>query len=361
MSHVSSRLPLLLFFLCQNGCAIQLGRPESLWLLWAIPLLILFNLFVFRAKSRALAKFAKVETLARIASSVSLPRQKLKSSLLVGGIFFLLLSLAQPKWGFHWEEVHREGVDIVIALDVSDSMLVEDAETGGQLTRLTRAKREITDLLDLVTGDRISLVAFAGMAFVECPLTLDYAAADLFLNAMDTDIIPVKGTAIGEALRVSLKALENSHEDSRAILLITDGEDHSGQALAYAEKARESGVRIFTIGIGRDEGAPIPAPEGGFRKNRRGEVILSKLDETTLQKIALTTGGRYVRSVTGDMDLEEIYLQGIKTTLENQELGSRRRQHWEHRFQWGLLLALALLMLEPFLSERAPRPEGEPL
>ena len=359
MNHATSRLTLLLFLPLLGACEIQLGRPELLWLLWTIPLILLFNLFVFRAKGQALRKFAQVETLKRIASSVNLPRQKLKAGLLTGGIFFLLVSLAQPKWGFHWEEVQREGVDIVIALDVSDSMLVEDAEAGGKLTRLERAKREITDLFGLLQGDRLSLVAFAGMAFVECPLTLDYAAADLFLSAMDTDIIPVKGTALGEALRVSLKALENSHEDSRAILLITDGEDHSGQAMAYAEKARDMGVKIFTIGIGRDEGAPIPSPDGGFRRNRQGEMILSKLDETTLQKIALTTGGRYVRSVTGDMDLEEIYLQGIKATLETQELGSRRRQHWEHRFQWALLFALLLLMGEPFISERTPRPQGE--
>ncbi len=271
---------------------------------------------------------------------------------MVVAIGLAILSLAQPKYGFRWEEVEREGVDIVLALDVSDSMLVEDAESGGKLTRLDRAKREITDLLNLLEGDRIGLVAFAGLAFVECPLTLDYAAADLFLGAMDTDLIPVKGTAIGEAMRVSLKALDESHEDARAIILITDGEDHSGQALAYAEKAKEQGVKIFTIGIGRDEGAPIPDPNGGFRKNRRGEMILSKLDETTLQKIALTTGGKYVRSVTGDVDLNEIYQKGIKASLEDQELGSRRRQHWEHRFQWFLIIALALLMLEPFISER---------
>ena len=338
--------------LSTTGCGIQLGRPELLWLFWGIPLLGLFYAYVFKSKANLLQQFAQIELLERISKSVNPQRQKLKSGFLLLAVSLALVSLAQPKYGFRWEEVEREGVDIVLALDVSDSMLVEDAETGGKLTRLERAKREITDLLQLLQGDRIGLVAFAGIAFVECPLTLDYAAADLFLEAMDTELIPVKGTSIGEALRVSLGALEESHEDSRAIILITDGEDHSGQALAYAEKAKELGVRIFTIGIGRDEGAPIPTPGGGFRKNRRGEVILSKLDETTLQKIALATGGKYVRSVTGDVDLNEIYLKGIKATLENQALGSRRRQHWEHRFQWFLVLALVLLMVEPFISER---------
>ena len=137
--------------------------------------------------------------------------------------------------------------------------------------------------------------------------------------------------------------------------MITDGEDHSGEALEVAEEARRQGVRICTIGIGRDEGAPIPKAGGGFRRDRRGEIIMSRLDETTLQKIALTTGGRYVRSVTGDVDLEQIYSQGIKATLEDQELGSRRRQRWEERFQWVLVVALVVLMAEPVVSERLRR------
>ncbi|MCB1034866.1 MAG: VWA domain-containing protein, partial [Acidobacteria bacterium] len=172
----------------------------------------------------------------------------------------MVLALAEPKYGFTWEEVKREGVDIVVALDVSDSMLVEDAESGGKLSRLERAKREITDLLRLMEGDRIGLVAFAGTAFVECPLTLDYGAAEIFLGAIDTDLIPVKGTALGDAIRTSLAAFEGAAQPSRAIVLITDGEDHGGDAVKAAAEARPAGVRIFAIGIVRDEGAPIPAP-----------------------------------------------------------------------------------------------------
>jgi Ca-activated chloride channel family protein len=234
-------------------------------------------------------------------------------------------------------------------------MLVEDAESGGNLPRLERAKREISDLLKLMEGDRIGLVAFAGTAFVECPLTLDYSAAEIFLDAIDTDLIPVKGTAIGDAIRTSVEAFEGSSHKSRAIILITDGEDHTGDALKAAEEAKTAGIRIFTIGIGRDEGSPIPAPGGGFRRDRKGEIILSRLDETTLQKIALNTGGRYVRSVTGDVDLEQIYSQGIKATLEDEELGSKRRQRWEERYQWILAVALAALMAEPLISERFRR------
>ncbi len=159
----------------------------------------------------------------------------------------------------------------------------------------------------------------------------------------------------GDAIRTSLEAFEGGSHPSRAVILITDGEDHSGEALEAAAEAKLAGVRIFTIGIGRDEGAPIPAPGGGFRRDRSGEIVLSRLDEPTLQKIALDTGGKYVRSVTGDVDLEQIYAQGIKATLEDQELGSKRRQRWEERFQWLLAVALLALMLEPLISERQRR------
>ncbi|MDX1502164.1 MAG: VWA domain-containing protein [Thermoanaerobaculia bacterium] len=340
------------------GCAqLKVGSPESLWLLWLVPALALFLLYVARAKRRLLARFAQPEILARLTAGISRPRQVLKAALILLAVLALVLSLAELKYGFTWEEVRRRGVDIVVALDVSDSMLVEDVEAGGRLSRLERAKREIADLLRLLEGDRVGLVAFAGAAFLECPLTLDYGAAELFLDSLDTDLIPVKGTDLGEALRVSLEAFEGASHPSRAIILITDGEDHGGRALKLAAEAKTAGVRVFTIGIGRDEGAPIPASGGGFRRDRRGEIVMSRLDETTLQRVALETGGSYVRSVTGDVDLEKIYAQGIKATLEDQELGSRRRQRWEDRFQYVLGLALAALMLETLIPERRRRRE----
>ncbi len=342
-----------------TGCDARVGDPQALWLLWLVPLLLLFYVYSFRTRSRLLQKFASKEMLERLTSRVSHARQYLKAALVAAGLLAALLALAQFKYGFTWEEVTRRGVDVVIALDVSDSMLVRDVESGGALSRLERAKREISDLLSMMDGDRVGLVAFSGAAFLECPLTLDYSAAALFLDDLSTDLIPVKGTSIGDAIRISLEAFEGSSQDSRAIILITDGEDHEGEALELAEQAKEQGVRIFPIGIGRDEGAPIPRPGGGFRRDSRGEMILSRLDEPTLQRIALLTGGRYVRSVTGDMDLEQIYAQGVKATLEEQELGSRRRQRWEDRFQWLLVLALAALMIEPLVNERRRRSDSD--
>ncbi|MCY3927890.1 MAG: VWA domain-containing protein [Acidobacteria bacterium] len=341
------------------GCEVRSGRPDALWLLWLGPGLLLFYIYAFRTRSRLLGRFASPEMLPALVAGVSRPRRRLKAVLVLVAVLALVASLSQPRWGFVWEEVHREGVDIVVALDVSDSMLVRDAEAGGELSRLERAKREIADLLGRLEGDRIALVAFAGAAFLELPLTLDYSAAALFLEAMDPDLIPTKGTAIGEALRVSLEAFERvasvGSRQSRAVILITDGEDHLGEAQEVAETAAAAGVRVFAIGIGRDEGAPIPREGGGFRTDRRGEIILSRLDEAALQRIALTTGGRYVRSVTGDVDLEQIYAQGIKAQLEDQELGSSRRQRWQERFQWLLVIALAALMLEPLISDRLRR------
>lgn len=348
--------------LMNAGCDdVRVGNAENLWILWLVPGLVAFNVFVFRSKRKQLQLFASPDIVERLLSGVSLQRQYFKALMIVVAVLMCVLALARIKYGFTWEEVKRKGVDVVVALDVSDSMLVEDAESGGTLTRLERAKREITDLLRLMEGDRVALVAFAGTAFLECPLTLDYSAAELFLEAIDTDLIPVKGTAIGEALRVAVKAFEGSAHASKAVILITDGEDHQGALMAAAEKAKESGVRVFTIGIGRDEGAPIPDGRGGFRRDRQGELILSKLDERALQKVALITGGSYVRSVTGDVDLEKIYLQGIRASLEAQELGSKRRQRWEERFQIFLAAAIGLLLLEPWVRERRRRAKQPPV
>ncbi|MEZ4271014.1 MAG: VWA domain-containing protein [Myxococcota bacterium] len=337
---------------CDN---VRFGNVHVLWLLWAAPLLLAFYIYSFRTKTRLLQRFAHTDILERISAGVSRQRQYLKAGLILFGFTMAILSLAQFRYGFTWEEVTRRGVDMMLVLDVSDSMLVTDAENGGHLTRLERAKREITDLLRMLQGDRVGLVAFAGTAFTECPLTLDYSAAEMFLDNIDTDLIPVKGTAIGDALEEALHSLEGGNTKSKAIILITDGEDHSGRALEVAQKAQAMGVRIFAIGIGRDEGSPIPLPGGGFRRDRQGEMILSRLDETTLQKIALATGGRYVRSVTGDVDLEKIYLQGVKATLEDQDLTSKRRQRWEERFQWLIGLSIIALATESFISERPDR------
>ena len=258
------------------------------------------------------------------------------------------MALIRPKWGFQWEEVNRRGVDIILALDVSESMLAEDVSPN----RLERAKREIIDLLNMMQGDRVGLVAFSGTSFLQSPLTLDYGAVRIFLDELDTDLIPVPGTAIGEAIKKSISAFDSKNKKSRVLILITDGEDHHGEPLKMAKMAYEEGIKIYTIGIGKEEGAPIPdRKRGGFKKDSRGNVVTTQLDESTLQKIALDTGGSYVRSITGDLDLEKIY-KDITKKVESKELVSGKRKRFEERFQWPLLIALLLLILEIFVKER---------
>ncbi len=329
---------------------MQFGNLNYLYLLWLLPALVLFYIYAFRAKDKAIAAFCSLNLSGKLMSRVSRSRQKFKAVLLIMAVLFILLALVRPKWGFKWEEVKRRGVDIIIALDVSQSMLAEDIKPN----RLMRAKREITDLLQIMEGDRIGLVAFAGASFVQCPLTLDYGAVSIFLDYLDTDLIPLQGTALAQAIHTSIEAFSDREKKSKAIILITDGEGHEGDVMAAANAAKKEGIKIFAIGIGKEGGVPIPLPgkSGGFKKDARGELILTKLDETTLQRIALTTGGSYVRSVTGNLDLEEIYRRGIQTKLEEKELKSTRRKRWEERFQWFALAAFILIVGEALFSEK---------
>jgi Ca-activated chloride channel family protein len=323
---------------------------QILILLWILPVMAFFYLWAFRKKERLLHIFcAQPSLLTGLLPGFSRKKQVAKAALLIAVIGCALLALARPRWGFQWQEVKRKGIDIIVAVDLSQSMMATDVDPS----RLERAKREITDLLRMLRGDRIGLVAFAGSSFIQCPLTLDYNAFGIFLDALSPDLIPVPGTAIAQAIETSLSAFDPKQRTSKAIILITDGEDHVGNPIAAAKKAKEEGVRIFTIGIGSSEGAPIPlpGPEGGFKKDRQGNLILTRLDEATLEKIALTTGGAYVHSVTGDMDLQSIYLKGIRKGMKQTELATSRQKKWRERFQWPLFLAVLFLTIEGFLRE----------
>ena len=324
-----------------NFAGIGFENADLLWLLW---LLVPFGALLWLASRRrraALERFADKEMLAKLAPPLTSGRSVLRTGLLALAFAALVVALAGPTWGFHWEDVERRGVDLVVALDLSRSMLAEDTKPD----RLTAAKREIRDLLELLKGDRVGLVAFAGTAFVQCPLTMDYYAFELFLDEMDPDWVPVGGTDLAAAVRTSMQAFPENERSGKAVLLITDGEDHSGELQAAAEEARKEGVHVFVVGIGAPEGAPIPDGRGGFIK-QNGKVVLSKLDEASLKELALTTDGTYVRSVAGDLDLRTIYLDDIKGTLEARALASSREKRSEDRFQWALLPAILLLLFE---------------
>ncbi len=332
---------------------MRFGDPFYFYLIWCLVPLIFFMVWGVRKKHQLTQKFCGTPLLSKLVQPGIKKRQQSKLVFIILAILFLFLALTRPRWGYQWEDLHQRGVDVIVALDVSNSMLAEDIKPN----RLERAKRKISDLLDMMEGDRIGLVAFAGTSFVQCPLTLDYGAARIFLSAIDTQLIPVQGTALGDAIKTSVKAFRTQEKKSKALILITDGEDQTGKALSAAKSAGEQGVKIYTIGIGGKIGAPIPdsSNNGGFRKNQNGEVIVSKLDETTLQQISLETGGSYVRSVTGDIDLKTIYKDQIKKHIEKKELKSERRKIWQERFQWFIFIALICLIIETCLTEKKPQ------
>lgn len=329
---------------------MQFGDLRFLFLLWIVPAMVLLAIYSFRKRAECLRLFCGTELAGRLTSHVHRRTPLLKAALSIMGALAVIVALLQPRWGFHWEEITRKGLDIIVAIDVSESMRAQDVSPN----RLERAKREVTDLVEVLQGDRIGLVAFAGVSFLQCPLTLDYGAFKIFLDYLDTDLIPIQGTAIAEAIRTAVKAFVPGRRASRVLIIITDGEDHEGNAEAAAEEAKKNGVKIFPVGIGSVEGAPIPLQDGtgGFKKDRNGQVVLSKLDETSLQKIALATGGSYIRSVTGAMDLRKIYEEQIAHKMETDELKTTMTRKWEERFQWFLAVAFAAFFLEGVLPER---------
>ena len=329
---------------------MKFGNLSYLFLLWVIPFLVFFYVYAFSKKEKQIKEFCGQDLFPKLLPSVQRGRQTLKAFLLISAILFFVVALARPKWGFHWEDIKRIGVDIIVAIDVSKSMLAEDVEPN----RLERAKREVYDLCQMLEGDRIGLIAFAGTSFMQCPLTLDYAAFRMLMDYLSPDLIPTPGTAVGDAIRKAIESFSRRERKSKALIIITDGEDHGSNPVKAAKNAKQEGIKIFTIGIGKQGGTPIPIGDGsgGFLKDKNGNVVLSRLDEKTLQKIALETGGSYVRSVTGDMDLDKIYKGEIKGTIEQKELSSTRKKRWEERFQWFLLTGLILILMEFFLRER---------
>jgi len=331
---------------------LRFAHPEFLHALWGIPVLIAFFVYSYRRKEALLRRFGQLEILQKMMIGFNKSRIIWKAALFLLAYVFLTVALADPQIGTRLEEVKREGVDIIIALDVSLSMRAEDIAPN----RLEKAKHEISGLIDALEGDRIGLIAFAGIAHVQCPLTLDYAAAKLFLRMMETDLIPQPGTAVGRAIETAIKAFNQKERKHKVLILITDGEDHNSDPVKAAEKAAQDGIVIYTIGLGSTQGVPIPeydryGNKTGFKKDRQGNVVTTKLDMTTLQKIAYTTNGKYYISSAGETELDEIYDE--IDSMEKKELTSRQFAQYEDRFQIFIALALIILIIETFLPVRS--------
>ena len=300
-----------------------------------------------KKRSKIIHRFASKKAYDSIFPYYSEKRIWIKSIFLIISLILIVICLCEPFYGFRWEKVEQRGVDIMICLDTSKSMLASDIKPN----RLKRAKHEIIDLLKMMRSDRAGLVAFAGRAILQCPLTLDYNAFNIFLRALNPDYLPIGGTDIGGAIEIALNSFEEKIESEKAIILITDGENTSGKPFEIAEKAREQGVKIFCIGIGKEQGAPIPDADKGFKKDKKGSIILSKVDEASLKKIAAITNGIYVRSVAGDMDLNLIYFNEIQKNMDKNILKTNKKKVMENRFQWFLFPAIILILIELFIGK----------
>ncbi len=329
---------------------MQFGKLFYIHGIWIVIAVALFLFWTFKRRHTLLHLFAQSEMLRQITEHVSIQKQKYKASLLVLTLLLIVLSLIQPKLGYHWEKIKRRGIDVIVAIDVSKSMLADDIKPN----RLDRAKREILDLIQMMNGDRIGLIAFAGTAFVQCPLTLDYGACRMFVDELNPTLIPRGGTQIGEAIRKAVSAFEGKEKKNRALIIITDGEDHDSNAIEAAKLAAEKGIKIYCIGIGTPSGSPIringKASKKVYLKDSKGRLILSKLDENTLKKIALITGGAYMQSSASGIELDKIYKDRI-AKMNKTDLQSTRKKRYESRFQWPLALALLFLISESLITD----------
>lgn len=330
------------------------AAPQMLWLLLILlPPLIGFLWWAWRRRQQLITQFISARLLGQLKVGVSPSRQKARLVMLVLAVMFLILALARPQWGVTREEARQRGLDVVVAIDTSNSMLAEDVSPN----RLARAKLAALDLMRRAKTDRLGLVAFAGAAFLQCPLTLDDAAFSQGVNSLDTKTISQGGTALAEAITEAQKAFKNESDNHRVLVLFTDGEDHDSEAVEAAKNAAKEGMIIFTIGIGTPEGELLRIRDERGRmdyiRDDQGKPVKSRLDEDLLQQISRATKGFYL-PLRGTKTMDTLYDQGI-APLPKSENSVKMFQRYHERFQWPLGMALALLILEMFLPHRRSR------
>ncbi|MFH0982445.1 MAG: VWA domain-containing protein [Planctomycetota bacterium] len=331
---------------------IEFDHAKYIHLLWLVPLLAGVFMYGFWRKQRGLRLFATANLLEALVPQVSVVRQYLKAGLLLLALASVAVALTGPRWGVYYEEVQRKGVDLVIALDVSRSMLAEDIAPN----RLGRAKLAIGDLLERLEGDRVGLVTFAGAAVKKCPLTINYGSFKTALADVDTTSSPRGGTLLGDALRKAKECFLDRVKDHKAIILISDGEEQETDYPVEAARTayEENGIIVCTVGIGDvREGARIPIVESGQRTFLKydSQEVWSKMQPAVLQEMAVVGGGRYLPAETGDFDLGTIY-DWLRNKLEVVEFEAQYTQRYHARFQWFAGLALALLVIETLMTDR---------
>jgi len=324
---------------------LRFAHPNLIWLFWLVLAVLALVIYAYKRRKIERAQFAGNMLLPKIAPDLSNGKILFKGILLTLTVFFLIWTIIDPQIGTRLEEVKREGVDIMVAVDVSVSMMAEDVAPN----RLSKAKHELSGFIDRLKGDRIGLVAFAGAAFVQCPLTLDYSAAKMYADILDTSLIPVQGTALAEAIKLAEKSFSGESKAQKVLVIMTDGEDHEAQVEEAVEAAKQKGIVIYTVGMGSPAGSPIPG-KTGYLQDRMGSVVLSKLNEGLLTEIALSSGGGYFRATTGENELEKIYNKIFG--MDKTELAAKQFTAYEDRFQYFAAIALILLLIEMMVSEK---------
>ncbi|MCF7810409.1 VWA domain-containing protein [bacterium] len=327
---------------------IRFAHPEYLFLLWLVGLIAVIIFFEYKWRLSAMRKWAK-EPLWDAALPDRAPGMiLLKRLLLTGALGMLVLALSGPQVGTKLVEVTREGADVAIAVDVSQSMLTEDITPN----RMMKARHEIQKFLSDLRGDRVALVPFAGVAFVQVPLTLDYSAVNSILNALEPGMIPQPGTSLSAAIKQSMRAFSDESKAQRVIILITDGEDHEQGALDEAKEAAKEGVIIYTVGMASPTGGPIPEKDErgritGYKKDEKGGTVISRLDDKLLSEIAKTTGGEFYRATSVGSEFKDIFRK--IAGLDKEQFEAKEYTDYEDRFQWLLSAALILILIAEFL------------
>ena len=334
---------------------MSFGAPIWFWALLVIPVLAL--LFA-RAERRGIARlreFVSPRLLPQLAATVNRSRRLFRFALLMLGLALAIVSLARPQWGYIYEDVKREGLDLLFAVDTSRSMLSNDVQPN----RLERVKLAAQDLVNQLQGDRVGLIAFAGRAFLQAPLTIDYEAEVESINDLDTKTIPEGGTNISEAINLALNTFGKSAAGNRALIIFTDGEELSGDAAKVAKTAADAGVKIFTAGVGTPQGSliPITSDDGGtaFVKDSAGQVVKSKLDEKRLREIAQATGGFYLHLDDGPRTMSQLYAQGL-ASMKAADIDARLGRRPIERYEWPL--GAAILALTIYYIGRGPKPRA---
>jgi Ca-activated chloride channel family protein len=333
---------------------MRFAAGEYFYWMLVIPLVIAGGVVAILRRRQASGQVAESGLLARLAPGYSLELEILRLVLVVLSLVALVIALARPQFGTHSKLVKRRGVDVVVALDVSKSMLARDVSPGRAGNRLKRAAMEVSGLIDRLEGDRIGLVAFSGAAFVQCPLTSDYSAAKLLMQAMEAGSVPVPGTNLAEALRVGREMFENAKGGSRSkvMVLISDGEDHQGSYEEEVERLRKMDVKIHAVGIGTQIGELIP-DEGGRYLRREGKTVMTRLHEGTLRAIAEASGGIYLHSAAGDLGFEAIY--DMVSRMQKSDYESRIEEVYEDKFQLFVLVSFLFLVAAIVVPHRRGR------